>query len=301
MKKIRLIPDFGFITPALLKDYLLYTAFLLLAALSDYITPFVNTFFVSAKLGLAFTGIYTIAVNIVALIEVPYRSLSSISAPIISRLMKEGNIPEVSSLCRNVSMHQLLVSAFIFYLIWINIDFIYQIMPNGVEYATAKYVVLILGTSKLFYTTCSAGVSVISYSRYYYLSLIFAFFLTFTSIFLNNKLIPLYGMNGAALATLIAYMSYMTIMLIVIRLVIGVGTFSLGHIKIMGIFALLIVAYQAWLSLVSPVLQPWPDCLAKTFVLGTIGMVAIYFSKISPEVSQLIEKTISLFIHRNES
>ena len=311
LKKINLKPDFKHITPALRRDYLLYTGFLILAALSDYITPFVNTFFVSAKLGLAFTGVYTIAVNIVAMIEVPYRSLSAISAPIISRHMKEGDIPGVSALCKNLSMHQFLVSAFVFYLIWINLDFLYAIMPNGAEYATAKNVVLILGASRLIYITCVIGLSVISYSKYYYLSLFFAFFLTFSAIFLNNKLIPLYGMNGAALATLLAYASYMAVMLIVVRLVIGVSSFSVGHLKVLALFAVLVVLYVGWSALVTPVFmnQDLPgnvaillESIVKTFVLGLVGVAAAYAWKLSPEANGLLDQLLSrIFKKSHES
>lgn len=302
LKKINLKPDFKYITKAIRKDFLFYTSFLVLAALSDYITPFVNTFFVSAKLGLAFTGIYTIAVNIVAMIEVPYRSLSSISAPIISRYMKEGDIPGVSSLCENLSMHQLLVSAFVFYLIWINLDFIYGIMPNGEDYAAAKTVVLILGASRLIYITCIIGLSVISYSKYYYLSLFFAFFLTFSAIFLNNKLIPLYGMNGAAFATLFSYVTYMAVMLVVVRLVIGVRSFSIGHLKVLGLFAVLVALYMVWSALVTPFILNLDlpefaasllDCVAKTLVLGGAGVAAIYFWKLSPEANDLIDGVLA--------
>ena len=308
LKKINLKPDFKHITPALRRDYLLYTGFLILAALSDYITPFVNTFFVSAKLGLAFTGVYTIAVNIVAMIEVPYRSLSAISAPIISRHMKEGDIPGVSALCKNLSMHQFLVSAFVFYLIWINLDFLYAIMPNGAEYATAKNVVLILGASRLIYITCIIGLSVISYSKYYYLSLFFAFFLTFSAIFLNNKLIPLYGMNGAALATLLAYASYMAVMLIVVRLVIGVSSFSVGHLKVLALFAVLVVLYVGWSALVTPVFmnQDLPGTVAillesivKTFVLGLAGVAIAYAWKLSPEANGLLDRILSRFFKKS--
>ena len=298
LKKIKLKPDFKFITKSLRRDYLLYTGFLILAALSDYITPFLNTFFLSAKLGLAFTGVYAIAVNIVAMIEVPYRSMSAISAPIISRHMKEGDIPGVSALCKNLSMHQFLVSAFVFYLIWINLDFIYAVMPNGAEYAAAKTVVLILGASRLIYITCVIGLSVISYSKYYYLSLFFAFFLTFSAIFLNNKLIPIYGMNGAALATLLAYASYMAVMLLVVRLVIGVSSFSAGHLKVLVLFALLIALYMAWSALVTPAFMKMAlpgtvsgllECIAKTFVLGLTGVAVTYAWKLSPEANGLLD------------
>ena len=311
LKKINLKPDFKFITKSLRRDYLFYTAFLLLAALSDYITPFLNTFFVSAKLGLAFTGIYTIAVNVVTMIDVPYRSLSSISTPIISRHMKEGDIPEVSALCKKVSLHQLLISAFLFYLIWINLDFFYELIPNGEAYSAAKYVVLILGTHRLIYTTCSAGASVISYSKFYYLSLFFSFFLTFAAIFLNNKLIPIYGMNGAALATLFSYVSYMALLLIVARFAIGVRTFSPGHLKALGLYVVLFALYMAWSSLITPFfmnldmsgfIRSLLDCVAKTLVLGGAGVAAIYFWKLSPEANDLIDGVLAkIFKKSHES
>lgn len=307
LKKIKLKPDFKFITKDLRKDFLFYTGFLVLGALSDYITPFVNTFFVSAKLGLAFTGVYTMAVNIVAMVEVPYRSLGSISTPIISRYMKEGNIPEVSALCKKVSLNQLLIGSFILYLIWINMDFIYEIMPNGEAYSAAKYVVLILGTSKLIYTTCCAGVSVISYSKYYYLSLFFSFFLTFIAIFLNNKLIPLYGMNGAALATLFSYVSYLAVMLTVIYFTIGVNTFSADHFKVLALFGVLVSLYLSWSTLVTPAflsLKTTPfvaallDCLVKTFVLGVAGVTGAYTWKISPDFNGIIDKAVLRLIRK---
>jgi O-antigen/teichoic acid export membrane protein len=309
LKKIQLKPDLKFISKALLKDYLLYTGFLLLAALSDYITPFVNTFFVSAKLGLAFTGIYTMAVNIVAMIEVPFRSLGSISTPVISRYMKEGNIPEVSALCKKVSLHQLLIGSFVFYLIWINLDYIYAVMPNGEAYSAAKYVVLILGASKLIYTTCSSGSSVISYSRYYYFSLFFAFFFTFLTIFLNNKLIPVYGINGAALATLLSFVLYLIPILSLVRFVIGVSTFSIDHLKVLFLMGALVLLYLVWSVFITPLFSglDFPslvagllECLAKTLVLGTLGVLAVYFWKISPDANSLIEKTVSIFIKKKD-
>ena len=195
-------------------------------------------------------------------------------------------------------MHQFLVSAFVFYLIWINLDFIYAIMPNGAEYAAAKTVVLILGASRLIYITCVIGLSVISYSKYYYLSLFFAFFLTFSAIFLNNKLIPIYGMNGAALATLLAYASYMAVMLLVVRLVIGVSSFSAGHLKVLVLFALLIALYMAWSALVTPAFMKMAlpgtvsgllECIAKTFVLGLTGVAVTYAWKLSPEANGLLD------------
>ncbi|MDR1345535.1 MAG: oligosaccharide flippase family protein, partial [Bacteroidales bacterium] len=83
LKHISLKPDFTFLTRTLKREYLFYTLFLVVAAVAVNITPYLNTFFVSGKLGLEFTGIFVIAANIVAVIEMPYRSLGAISQPAI--------------------------------------------------------------------------------------------------------------------------------------------------------------------------------------------------------------------------
>ena len=79
LKKISLKPDFKFLKKSLVKDYLLYTLFLIAAALGGVIAPSINSFFISAKMGLNFAGIFAIAGYMASMIEMPYRSLGTIS------------------------------------------------------------------------------------------------------------------------------------------------------------------------------------------------------------------------------
>jgi O-antigen/teichoic acid export membrane protein len=67
LNRISLKPDFKYITKSLRKDYLLYTLFLIAAALGGAITPSINTFFISAQMGLNYTGIFAIATFIAAI------------------------------------------------------------------------------------------------------------------------------------------------------------------------------------------------------------------------------------------
>lgn len=296
LNKISLKPDFKYITKSLRKDYLLYTLFLIASALGGIITPSINTFFISAQMGLSYTGVFAIATFIAAIIEIPYRSLGAITQPQISQTVKDGDIKGADLLCKSVSLHQLLAGSFIFLVIWINIDLFFTLLPNGSEYASAKLVVLILGLSKLINSTFSVGVSVLSYSKYYYFSLIFTFILTATAIVLNNAFIPIWGMNGAAAASLIAYIIYFLLLLTVIKWKMNTSPFSMPQLKILvvtlGLFVInyFVTAYiTPYFLRISPTLT-WQiaEALLRTTILGSLGIATVYYWGVSAEVEQLL-------------
>ena len=108
LKKISFRIDFSFVNPALRKDFLFYTLFMVTAALAGNIMPMLNIFFVGAKMGLFYTGVFAVANYIAAVIEVPYRSLGAIVQPEISQYVKNGDISNAKRLCKSVSLHQLL-------------------------------------------------------------------------------------------------------------------------------------------------------------------------------------------------
>ena len=257
LKRISLKPDIKFITKPLRKDFLFYTLFLLLATLTATITPFLNTFFVSGKLGLKMTGVFTIAVFIANIIEVPYRSLSAISQPQISQAVKDGDTEQVNFICKNVSLHQLMAGLFIFFLIWINIDVVYDILPNGDNYRAGKWVFFFFGLYKLIYSTVNVGVIALNYSRYYYLSLIFTFLMTFLAIVFNLWLIPIFGIEGSAMASLFSNIIYFALILTFIRLVMKTSVFSWKQLIVLGIVAVLFGLNIVWSSFLTPLFYQW--------------------------------------------
>ena len=151
--RISFKPDFKAFTKPLLKDIGFYTLFLLLNAVTVNVMPLLNTFFVSAGMGLTFTGIYAIANYIATVVEVPNRSLNAIVQPEISESIKNNDIDRAETLCKSVSLHLMLSSALIFLFIWINIDALFMLLPNGEMYEAGKSVVLILGFAKFFNST----------------------------------------------------------------------------------------------------------------------------------------------------
>lgn len=297
LKKVSFRIRRDFITPQLRRDFLFYTLFMMTAALAGNLMPVLNTFFVGAKMGLKITGVFAIATYIAAVIEAPYRSLGSIAQPEISQSVKDADFGKANRLCRSVSLHQLLVGSFIFFIIWINIDLLFQLIPNGSRYVDGKWVVLLLGVARLLNSTLSVGCTVLNYSKQYYYSLIFTFLLTASAIFLNIRLIPVWGMCGAAAATLFSYMLYFALLLFVVWRSIRVSPFSAGQLKVLLVVVAMLVLNFLWVRYLSEYFHVetskaafFGESVLRTCLLCVIGMVMVYVSKLSKEVNGLVDK-----------
>ena len=303
LKKVSFKIEPAYVSKWLRKDFIFYTLFLIATSLAGNLIPVLNTFFVSGKLGLAVAGINTIAVYIASIVEIPYRSLAAISRPHISQGMKDNNMLDVNNMTKNVSLHQFMASMFIFFLIWINIDLVYSLIPNGNVYDEAKFVVLILSVVKIINTSLNVGATVLSYSKYYYYSLLFTIILTVTAIYMNIKLIPIWGMEGAALASLVSYIVYYAFLLTFVNWKIKVSPLSMRElytvIIILSLFGIdwLLQTYMSEhlisifnVELIGKIL----DSAVRTLFLSVLGIVIIYKSRISKQVNDIIDKFLSM-------
>jgi O-antigen/teichoic acid export membrane protein len=300
LRHISVIPNLH-ISKSLRKEFFFYTLFLIGAALTTTIMPTLSTFFIAAKLGLAFAGVYAIARHIVAFIEIPYRSLGAISNPHISQTVKEKNFTETNHLIKKVSLHQFLVGSAIFFAIWINIDLVYQIIPNGAYYASGKWVVFILALVALLNTSLTVTGATLNFSKYYYYSLIFTFILTASAVVLNVVFLPVLGINGAALASLSSFCLYYILLLSLVFWKLKVTPFSWAQLKILAIILILFAFNYLWkqitIQFVTQHFEPalwinFCESAVRTAVLGGVGILSVYFWNISEEVNALVRKII---------
>ena len=293
LKQISMRPDWSFLreNKGLVRRYLVYTGFLLLSAATTVLAPTLSSFFVTAKMGLDNTGIFAIATYTAAMVSVPNRSVSAIASPQLSRAIKEQNREECSVLIRQVTRNMLLIGGFILLAIWLNIDLIFHILPNGATFATAKNVVLILGVSQLVLGTFTICLTALNYSRYYAFSLLMSLVLTVSAILLNNYLVPLYGMEGAAFSNLISYGIYYQL---IIATVVPLGRFHVIDRKWMYILLLLMAVFGLnwlWQSYL-PAMNIWVDSICRSIVLLGGGAWIAYKAQLSPEINHQVKLKI---------
>ena len=297
-QKISFKPNFSNITPQLRRDFLWYTLFLITAALVGSVMPTLSSFFISAKMGLMFTGVYAIANYIATMVDIPFRSLNAIVQPRIAVALRATppDLATATRLFQQVSLNMLLVGMSILILIWINIDLFFDLLPNGEQYAAGKWVVLILAVSKLLSSSFAVGGSALSYTRWYYTSLIFTLILMVSSIFLNNYLIPICGIEGGAWATLGSNVIYFILLLLYVKWRVGTYPFSWAQLKVLAVGALMFALNYLIIFIVGKVVHEpsmvfrIADAVVRTGIVAVAGLLAVYYGNVSADVNELIRK-----------
>lgn len=288
--------DFSYINKPLRRKIWNYTLFLVLGSLSGSILPQLDLFMVGSQMGLGYAGIYRVAFYIAVIIEIPYRSLSSISSPMASRLLKDGDWKAANKLYQKVALHQLIAGSSIFTLVWINIDNIFSIIPNGDIYALGKWVVFYLALSRIIATTLSFGGVLVSFSKYYYWGLFFSVFITIIGIITNLLLIPQLGITGAAVASLItSFLSYLVQQWVVITKIKG-NPYTVSLIRQIFLTILLLIinfVLPQWAE------NPFIDGIYRTIIISSLAIALLYKFRISDDLCMAIDNFLLKKKHSN--
>ena len=297
--KISFRLDLSYVNRQLGREVLIYTLFMTATILAGNI-PLINTIFLGAQSGLELVGVYTIAFFIANVVEVPYRSLGAITQPLISQATKEGNIDEVNRLAKKVSSLQLLVASMIFYFIWINLDALFAIIPNGADYAAGTGVVFILGLAKVFNSSFSIGTNILNFSQKYMMALPFIAVLTLCAILFNIYLIPHWGLNGSASATLLSYIIYFSILLTFLHLKLKVSLFSRNQAKTVALILVFLGLNWLW-QLGFEAAAPQPTTLSliantaiKSIILGCSLLILVHRWQVSTDLNEIISKLLRI-------
>lgn len=284
--------DWSFVTADLRQKVVRYSGFLMLATISGNLMAQLDIFMLAGVKGLYSAGVYSIVVYMAEVVNMPSRNISSISAPLAAKAMKEGNMIEAESLYKQVSIHQMLASTVLLLVVYINLDNIFAIIPNGHIYAEGKWAVLFLGLARVIYGTLNFGNTLISFSKYYYWTLVVTIVLTFVTIGTNLYFIPLYGLSGAALASLIATILSYSYQQYLVQVKLKTNPFTWRHIRVVvllvALFAVnwLIPDFGGW--------SPWLDGAIRTGIVLLVATVLIYTLHISEQINWFIAKTLKL-------
>ncbi len=145
---------------------------------------------------------YSMSINLAAFVMLPWRSLVTSATPFISQHFHDKKYDKINELYQKASINLLLFGGFIFIGIFINIDDLIRLIPDN--YSAIKYPFLFLGIAKLVDMTSSINNQVLMISPYYRYNLYFNLILVGLTLLANALLIPIYGITGSGIATLIA-------------------------------------------------------------------------------------------------
>ncbi len=271
------------------KKILDFSAFSFLGSFSNIIVLNVDVLMVTSILGLSDTGIYTTAFYIGMIIEIPRRAISQISIPFISEQVNNKNFEKIEKNYKDVSLHQMLIGVLFIILIFINLQNIYNLLPNSKNFISGMDVVYIIALSKLIMMSFSYSSELINFSKYYKFTVVTIIILAFLTISLNLILIPKFGMLGAAYASLISILVFNLIKFIFIKIKMDITPFSINSIKIIVIG--IIVYYFS--DFIPDLDSPFLDIIIKSVITSLVYIIIVITLKISPELNSIILKNVT--------
>lgn len=287
IKSLSLSFNFRFLDKALFKKIISYSLYMLIGAGGTQIVLQIDSIMVSGELGLDATGIYTIAFFIGVVIEMPKRSITQISAPLISQAFEKEDWPAITKLYKQTSINQTIIGSLLFLGIWANLESLYSFIPNSETYIQGINVVLFIGMGKLSDMLFGTNGEIIVMSKYFKFNVIAVAILALLTIGLNFLLIPRYGIEGAAIASFLAMLVFNLSKFFFVWYKFKIQPFSIQTLKFAGIVALILFANSLFPKQDSII----TDILIRSLLISTLLIGLTLLLKVSTEVNGLVQKT----------
>jgi O-antigen/teichoic acid export membrane protein len=245
----------------------------------------INSLIISSKIGLGTAGIYAFAEYLSSLIQAPQRSIEGATVTILSRSWKDKNIDEIKRLYHRSSINMLLVSLFLFLLIWLNYDDAITTFQLNDEFRGARNVLLLLGLYKIIDMGTGVNAHIIVTSNYWGFEFITDILLLSLLIALNFFLIPILGITGSALAVLISYSLYNFSRFLLLYFRFRMQPFSIKHL-----YAILLALISYIISFYTfRQVHGFTALFGRSILFIIIFVIAVFKLKVTPDADQLLE------------
>lgn len=271
------------------KKFLKFSIITLLGTAGSILIMKIDSLMVAAMISLDANAIYTIAFSIAVVIEMPRRAISQVVMPIIAEKFADNKLEEINQLYKKVAVNQFLICLLLFMGIWVNIDNLYYYVPNREVYEAGKWVVLIIGLGKLSDIFFSINGEIIVFSRFYIFNIIATLLMSMVVVFLNLLLIPSFGIEGAALASLVAMVFYNIIKYYYIKIKLNFSPFSPALFKILLVGIVVVGISYLLIPTLEMVLL---DIISRSILVTALYIGAIYLLGLAPEVTNIVKSKL---------
>lgn len=234
-------------------------------------------------------ALYSVAIFIATVIAVPSRAMLQIIYPITAKLMNENKLAELDDLYKKSAINLQVFGGLIMLGIFLNINELYKLIPA--EYSGGIIVVFIIGMTKFYDVILGNNNAIILNTKYYRMVLFFGLMLVFLMIILNMIMIPPFGIEGAAWATLISVMVYNTVKLLFVVNKLNLFPFTKSTLKSFAIIILVFIVFYFWDFQFNPLL----NIAIKSVLITLVYVFLNYKWKVSTEINQVIEKSMAKF------
>ena len=279
-------PKFSIKYPANKLTVFKYSALILIAGSVAMILLDLDKVMIEHYLPIGEVAVYGIAVYIATVISVPQKAMHQITHPLTADLLNSRDRNALRDLYERSSLTLLVISALIFILIIVNLNQLYELIPE--EYSISTAIVLLISLVKLYDNMLGNNNSILFNSDYYRLVLLIGVVLAVLAYIFNLLLIPEYGIMGAAIATFLAFFLYNTAKIYLVYIKFNMQPFTPGTVYILIFSGILTTGFYSWEFPFHPI----TNIALKALLVTIIYLGIAYKFKFSEDVNALVSKYI---------
>ncbi len=296
--QFHLKPNLTYLNKPLVREMIIVSTFGMINGLSGVLTNNIDKLLINNYLSLKEVGIFSVCALFATVIRIPGRATTKISTGFIAKAWKRNDLSQIHNIYKKASLSQTIVGSLIFAGIIVNLDNIFNILPE--HYSHGRWVLILYSIGILIRTSNTTSNAIIATSKSYrVLTLIIATQIIYTVLF-HILLIPNMGITGAALAVMLTY---------TVRTIIVAGFIQYKFKMFCYSFRHLLTVIFASIAAFATFQVPEPNILIlniliKSFVVSVLFISLILLFKVSSDFEILFKngvKTLHQLVRKNEN
>lgn len=250
-----------------------------------------DTFLIVGLRGLNDAAIFAIATYVSAILEIPQRSLNSISIPVLATSWKNKDFANIKHIYHKSVSNLLAIGLLLFGLIWLNVDNLVNFL-NWVSHKEAggydaiSKLIFILGLAKLIDLATGVNSQIIGTSNFWKFDFFTNLFYILLSLPLNYYLIKNYNLEGLAYSNLIALCLYNSIRFVFLYKKFKLQPYTFKH----GLFLLLSIGLILLVHQIPIVHNIVANILLQSTVFGISFYVLVAWINPAPEALEIVNQ-----------
>lgn len=283
-KQFNLQPNLSFINPKLRKEIISLSFFGIISGLSAVALLNIDTIMLNEYFNLSVTGVYAISFFFGTIILIPSKALGKISSTIIADAWKDNDLKTIDDIYYKSSINQLFAALLLFVLMVTNLHNIFKILPP--EYGGGEWVIILIALSNLIVASTGVSVQIIGTSHKYKIQTYSMGVLVVLVVIFYMIFIPLWGMNGAALGSLLSVAGASLLRVFYLQRNMKLFPYRMVHLKCVAI-GLLAFAVGKFIPIIDHFII---DLFIRCSAISVVFVSLSYAFRISDDLNQIADK-----------
>ncbi len=236
-----------------------------------------------------YVAVYSVMLFASMLIVIPAKSLNKISSVVLAESWKDNDLENIEDIYKRSCLNLLIIGGYLFIIGWSCITPALSFLP---EYQLGKYVFFFLGLGRVVELATGVNTDVIETSEKYKYNTYFNVALALIVIVLNYIFISLYGIVGAAAATLLGIIIINLLKASLLKSTYQFKVFDRQFLKA----SILVVGFITVISLVDYTVHPIAKMAINFSVISLIFWILVIKLKLSKDMTETYERFKNRFL-----